>query len=145
MQLNLNQRTGFYEEKTPLGQAFVAMDERLARLHRIIAATKRSFKDALRELERLQSARGEAEAQPIPDYPISRSAAEQPSAQPSAPLTPIGFVPSMQKTREARTNPWLPAPGPRPREASANPQSLAPNPQPRALGYNSSLPILGVL
>jgi hypothetical protein len=117
-ELASNQRTSYFDQKSPIGQAFLNLDERLARLHRMIAVTKRSFKDALRELERLQAARGEAEPESTysdPDPP-TLAAAEQP-----APLTPIGFVPSAHCAAKKRA------------EARTDPQSLVPSPQSLAL------------
>ena len=95
-QLTVNSQSSSFHENTSLGQVFgsFSFDERLARLHRMMAATKRSFRDALRELERLQKARREEEAEtewddPLPDTDPPRHTLNGPI---TAPLTPIGFL-----------------------------------------------------
>ena len=55
--------TPFFDKETPLGHVVTAADETFARLQRRINDVQRSYRDALRELERLQ-----AQERPEPEY-----------------------------------------------------------------------------
>jgi hypothetical protein len=106
------ERGGFLRPGIALGQVFIHndKDQKFARLHRMVAATQRLFRETLRELERLKSDRAAAE-EPIPD----------PN---EAPDPQNGFVPS--NSREAATDPQSPAPSSE--SATADPQSPTPDP-----------------
>jgi hypothetical protein len=102
---------GSAEASGPLGAAFQAADQRFARLQRMIAATERSLREALRELNRLQAARPEppkkdvvwelAYVDPVTGKEISTFRAD-PKPQPietAATSSSIGFVSSTAQPR----------------------------------------------
>ncbi len=82
----------------PLGQAFLHCDRALSRLQRSVNSTQRNYRDALRELERLQS----LDLDPPPPDPPAPPPQEPPADPPvdpqpaeTEPLTPpTQFVPS---------------------------------------------------
>jgi hypothetical protein len=80
----------YRDDNSPLGQAFLGADQQFARLYRMIAATRRSFKESLHELERLQAARQENRVTQPP-----KELDPPPAPSPQSPVpTEIGFVPS---------------------------------------------------
>jgi hypothetical protein len=108
----------------PLGQAFLNCDRTLTRLQRHVNSTQRNYRDALHELERLQS----LDIQPPPSPPISAenatpNQAPQPTPQPAEtePVTasrqfvPSSSAPPPPDTRNAvPTAPQKPLPFHRP-------------------------------
>src|SRR5258708_32057889 len=74
------------DEDSPLGHVFHYEDKEFSRLQRRLDATERSYRNALLDLERLQSAR-RAAAEAIPDPPPPPQPVENKSAPPK-----IGFV-----------------------------------------------------
>jgi hypothetical protein len=67
-------------ESAPLGQAFRKCDHTLTRLYRMVSSTQRSYRDALRELERLQSLH--------PDIDPQESVSYEPQPQPEPQSAP---------------------------------------------------------
>jgi hypothetical protein len=91
-----------FDGDSPLGQAFSAADQRFARLRRMIAAMERSFKEALRELERLQAGR-EPSGRILEVRWVDPFKKEEEDSAPRRPAQPVeipprsetfGFVPS---------------------------------------------------
>ena len=102
-------------EAVTRGVAFSEGSLAFIRLRRITDATERSYQAALRELERLQSARrdSEAEAQEM-ETNLSPASGPRPQAPEAAPDA-VGFVPSDARQPTKETPPFhSPAPGPRP-------------------------------
>ena len=86
-------RTSPLNPAAPLGAAFQACDRTLARLQRCINSTQRNYRDALHQLERLQTLDLDPDLDPIPEP----GPALQPAAQPTEtkPVTlSTQFVPS---------------------------------------------------
>jgi hypothetical protein len=111
----------YRDDNSPLGQAFLGADQQFARLYRMIAATRRSFKESLHELERLQAARQENRStHPEKDVDPPAPSPESPVPAPKAPE--IGFVPS--------TPTALLRPAPNRRPLPPGSQFPVPNPQP---------------
>jgi hypothetical protein len=80
--------------KHPLGQAFCNGDLQFARLQRCIDSTERSYRHALRELQRLQENR-----EPPPDPPVASQTGEQIGFVPSSHEPPLGVVPIRRPDR----------------------------------------------
>lgn len=95
---------GHLSEDAPLGQGFSRGSNHFIRLQRRIDAADRSYRNTLRELERLQSER--LAVAPV-DPPSAESAV--PAAPPPAARPPveIGFVPQPQSPR-AKADPPAP-------------------------------------
>jgi hypothetical protein len=92
------------DENSPIGEGFCRSDRTLTRLQRIVNSTQRNFRDALRELERLQS----PDLDPQPPAPAITLVPPQPSE--TEPVTPSPqFVPSPS----APPPPTAPKPAPK--------------------------------
>jgi hypothetical protein len=75
-------RANKLDEDAPIGHAFCLSDRTLTRLQRMVNSTQRNFRDALRDLERLQALPRDIEPDPVPDPPPV-PAAPQPPTQPT--------------------------------------------------------------
>ncbi|HLK69713.1 MAG TPA: hypothetical protein VKU19_40065 [Bryobacteraceae bacterium] len=96
-------------EEAPIGQAFDLADRTLGRLHRIVNSVQRNYRDALRDLERIQSLRA-------------------PAASPEPPSESVSSTPSRAKRAQ---NPAQP-PTPNPQPPAFKPQPLTPTPASQA-------------
>jgi hypothetical protein len=85
----------------PLGHAFDFCDRTLTRLHRIVNSTQRNYRDALREIERLQSLPINFDPPPAPAIePVLPSESPTPSPQPPTPTPPQPPEPTPVNTHE---------------------------------------------
>ncbi len=82
-------------QDNPLGQIFNQKSGVFMRLQRRIDATQRSYKQTLRELERLQAARTAPEPAAAPE-PVSAPSPQRPQNPTTSPQ--IGFVPQLPVT-----------------------------------------------
>ena len=98
------------DKDSPIGHAFCLSDRTLSRLQRMVNSTQRNFRDALRDLERLQPLdQPQESAPPNPEAPqptpqptetepvspsrqfVSSSSAPPPSARRTAPKKPLPY------------------------------------------------------
>ena len=75
-------------ENAPLGQAFKHCDRTLDRLQRFVNSTQRNYRDALHELERLQSLELPPALDSVPAIPDPLPETQSPGAPPECPLGP---------------------------------------------------------
>ena len=88
LQMNELSEKDQLDKRTGLGQVYLQLDKTLSRLQRRVDSSERSFRTTLHELERLQAAAAQPDAEPAPP--------PDPAPQPIAtePTSPqIGFVP----------------------------------------------------
>jgi hypothetical protein len=97
----------------PLGQAFIHCDRALSRLQRSVNSTQRNYRDALHELERLQSLHLDPDLNlnldPAPARPQAPDPSPEPPSDPPAPgpsARPPACPPDPQP---AETEPFTPA------------------------------------
>jgi hypothetical protein len=84
------------DDTSPLGHAFNYCDKTLTRLHRIVNSTQRNYRDALRELERLQSLYDPAPAPAIQLVPPPEPPTPSPQSPASDPPQPTENTPASQ-------------------------------------------------
>jgi hypothetical protein len=69
------------DRDSPIGHAFSLTDRTLSRLQRMVNSSQRNFRDALRELERIQALAVDLS----PDVPLQEGASPSPAPTPAAP------------------------------------------------------------
>ncbi len=120
------------DENSPIGHAFCRSDRTLTRLQRMVNSTQRNYRDALKELERLQALPIDLDLPPAPVIEIvPPPEAPTPSPRPPTPAPPQPPEPkTVNPSREFVSSSSAPPPPIAPKTAPTAPRKALPYHQP---------------